>query len=385
MSTVQTICHIITKLELGGAQEVALFTVAHLDRARFRPILVTGPGGLLTDEAKALPGVEVVIVPALERAIRPFRDLRAMVVLARLLRRLQPAVVHTHSSKAGIVGRWAAWLAGVPIIIHTVHGFGVTPGQPAWLRRLLIGLERLTGLVTTHWVAVAQADIEAGVRWGLFSRSNVTVIRPGIDPRPFHAPLASSARERVRAELGAGSEHVLVGMVACLKPQKAPHDFVEVAARVCAELPSARFALVGDGELRSAVEQRIRDARLEDRVRIVGWRRDIPAVMRALDVFLLTSHWEGLARVLLEARASGLPVVATRAGGAAEAIMEGQHGWLCEPGDVGGLADRVCRALQTAGRTERVGRNGDDLPVEFEIHEMVTQYEQLYGKLLAVS
>ena len=173
-------------------------------------------------------------------------------------------------------------------------------------------------------------------------------------------------------------------MVACLKPQKAPLDFVKVAADVCARLPSARFVLVGDGELRNAVEKQIRDARLEDRVRIVGWRRDIPAVMRALDVFLLTSLWEGLARVLLEARASRLPVVATKAGGAAEVIVEGTHGWLCEPGDVGGLAERVCRALNGAPLRHRVDRNGDDLPAEFEIHEMVKQYEQLYGKLLAV-
>ena len=379
-----TVCHIITMLELGGAQEVALYTVAHLDRARFRPVLVTGPGGMLTGEASALPGVEVVIVPALGRPIRPLRDLWTVVVLTRLLRRLRPTVVHTHSSKAGIVGRWAAWLAGVPVIIHTIHGYGITPDQPAWLRRLLIVAERLTALVTSHWVAVSQADVESGVGWGLFSRTDVTLIRPGIDPKPFQAPLASSDRARVRAELGAGPEHALVGMVACLKRQKAPQDFVKVAAEVCARLPSACFVLVGDGELRNAVEKQIRDARLEDRVRLVGWRRDIPAVMRALDVFLLTSHWEGLARVLLEARASRLPVVATKAGGAAEAIVEGTHGWLCEPGDVGGLAERVWRALNGAPLRHRVGRNGDDLPAEFEIHEMVKQYEQLYGKLLAV-
>lgn len=380
-----TVCHIITKLELGGAQEVALFTVAHLDPTRFRPVLVTGPGGMLTEEARALPGVEVVIVPSLAREIRPFRDLWALVVLARLLRKVRPAIVHTHSSKAGILGRWAAWLAGVPAIIHTIHGFGITPSQPAWLRHLLVGVERLTSLVTTHWVAVAQADIEAGLGWGLFVRSGVSLIRPGIDPGPFQASISASDQERVRAELGAGPTDALVGMVACLKPQKAPLDFVRVAERVCAQRPSARFALVGDGELRAPVERRIREAGLEDRVRLVGWRRDIPAVMRALDVLLLTSHWEGLARVLLEARASGLPVVATNVGGAGEAIVEGTHGWLCEPGDVDAAADRVCRVLSGGGRSEGMGRTGGDVPGEFDIHQMVKQYEELYGKLLADS
>ncbi len=379
---VHTVCHIITKLELGGAQEVALFTVSHLDRARFRPILVTGPGGLLTEEAKALPGVEVHVVPALDRAIRPFRDLRAFVALVRLLRRVRPDIVHTHSSKAGIVGRWAAWLARVPIIMHTIHGYGITPSQPAWLRRLLIGTERLTGWVTMHWVAVAQADLEAGVRWGLFSRPAATVIRPGIDPAPYRAPLAQSERDRVRAELGAGPGQVLVGMVACLKPQKAPLDFVEVAVRVCIHQPSVRFVLVGDGELRGAVEEAIRSARLEDQVRIVGWRRDIPAVMRALDLFLLTSHWEGLARVLLEARASRLPVVATRAGGAAEAIVEGADGWLCEPGDVQALGGRVLYLLEHPEEARRIAQNGRELPQEFDIHEMVRQLEREYDRLL---
>ena len=377
-----TACTIITMLELGGAQEVALFTAAHLDRARFRPVLLTGPGGLLTEEAQALPGVEVGIVPSLGRPIRPWRDLRALVELVRLLRRYRPQVVHTHSSKAGILGRWAAWLAGVPVIVHTIHGFGITPSQPAWLRVLLIGLERLTGLITTHWVAVADVNIEEGLRWKLFHRERATVIRPGIDPRPFQAPLPPQERDRVRAELGAASGDKLVGMVACLKPQKAPRDFVAVAARVCTRLPAARFVLVGDGDLRAAVEEDIRLAGLGDRVRIAGWRRDVPAVMRALDAFLLTSHWEGLARVLLEARAAAVPVVATRVGGAEEAITDGRHGRLCAAGDIEGLADRLCEALTACGEGAP-GREGDDLPDEFEIHEMVRRVQQLYDKLSA--
>jgi glycosyltransferase involved in cell wall biosynthesis len=377
-----TVCTIITMLELGGAQEVALFTAAHLDRARFRPVLLTGPGGLLTEEAQALPGVEVAIVPSLGRPIRPWRDLRALVELVRLLRRYRPQVVHTHSSKAGILGRWAAWLAGVPVIVHTIHGFGITPGQPAWLRALLIGLERLTGLITTHWVAVADVNIDEGLRRKFFRRERVTVIRPGIDPRPFQAPLSSQERDRVRAELGAASGDKLVGMVACLKPQKAPLDFVAVAARVCARRPEARFALIGDGDLRAAVEEDIRLAGLEDRVRIAGWRRDVPAVMRALDAFLLTSHWEGLARVLLEARAAAVPVVATRVGGAEEAITEGRHGRLCEAGDIEGLADRLCEVLAACGEGSP-GRAGDDLPDEFDIHEMVRRVQQLYDRLSA--
>ncbi len=378
-----TVCTIITMLELGGAQEVALFTVANLDRTKYRPVLLTGPGGLLTEEAKALPGVAVEIVPSLGRPISPWRDFRAMMEMIRLLRRHRPQIVHTHSSKAGILGRWAAWLAGVPVIIHTIHGFGVTPDQPAWLRALLIGLERFTGRITTYWIAVAEANIEEGVRWRIFERDRAVVIRPGIDPRPFQAPLPSLERDRVRAELGAAPGDKLVGMVACLKPQKAPRDCVAVAARVCARLPEVRFVLIGDGELRAVVEEDVRLAGLVDRVRIAGWRRDVPDVMRALDAFLLTSRWEGLARVLLEARAARVPVVATRVGGSAEAIVDGRHGRLCEQGRVDELADRLCAILTDGALRERVQGGGGDLPPEFDIREMLIRCEQLYDKLMS--
>jgi len=119
-----TICQIVTKLELGGAQQTALYVVAHLDRSRFRPVLISGEPGMLDAEAKALRDVAFHQVPSLVRPIRPWRDLRALFELTRLLEKLTPAIVHTHSSKAGILGRWAAWLAGVPIIIHTIHGYG---------------------------------------------------------------------------------------------------------------------------------------------------------------------------------------------------------------------------------------------------------------------
>src|SRR3989442_619801 len=289
-----TICQIITKLELGGAQQTTLYIVAHLARSRFRPILISGEPGLLDAEAKAMRDVEFYQVPSLVRPIRPRQDLRALAELTKLLKTLKPAIVHTHSSKAGILGRWAAWLAGVPIIMHTIHGSGISPSQPAWLRWLLIGLERLTGLITTHWIAVSEADVVKGLGWGLFQRSNVSVIRPGVDTQSFQfPPLPEPDRDRVRAEWGVGRQHLLVGTVAPFKPQKAPRDFVAVAVRVCTQVPAARFVWVGDGELRPAVEAAIRRASLDDRVRLAGWRWDVPRVMRALDLFLLASHWEG--------------------------------------------------------------------------------------------
>ncbi|MBL8052906.1 MAG: glycosyltransferase family 4 protein [Nitrospira sp.] len=376
-----TICHIITKLELGGAQEVALHVVSHLDPAKYQAVLISGPGGLLTEEVQRLPHIELCLLPELGRRIHPVDDLIALVRLTKLLRRIRPSIVHTHSSKAGILGRWAAWVAGVPVIVHTVHGYGITPAQPLWLQRLLTMVERCTGWITTHWIAVAQTDITRGRSWGLFL-DNVMLVRPGIAPEPFQQMMTPSDLERVRMDLGAQPGTYLVGTVACLKPQKAPEDFVEVAKLVLEARPDVRFVLIGDGELREKVESLIDQYGLQDRVYLAGWRRDVPAIMQALDTFLLTSHWEGLPRVLLEARASGLPIVATNVGGVEETITERGHAFLYEAGDCTGLAQGVLHILEMFRAAPKPVRTAmEDFPQEFHITEMVTQYESLYGSL----
>jgi glycosyltransferase involved in cell wall biosynthesis len=380
---VESVCHVITKLELGGAQEVALYAVSHLDPSKFRPLLVAGPGGLLTDEAKTLAGVDVHILSSLARRVHVFADLVALVELIFLFRRLRPTIVHTHSSKAGILGRWAAWCARVPVIIHTIHGYGITPAQPSWLRRILILLERMTGRITTHWIAVAKADIEKGIEWGLFDRTQVSVVRPGIDPLPFQTVINKATRQTLRSEFGAGPADFLVGTVACLKPQKAPEDFVAVAKQVCETIPNARFVLIGDGDLRPRIESLIDANGLHARLRLAGWRRDISTVMKVFDAFLLTSHWEGLPRVLLEARTIGLPVVATRVGGVEEAIVQGRHGWLSDAGDIAGLSAHLIRVLQSQDEEpHRRVHSMEALPKEFHLDEMVKQYESLYDRLL---
>ena len=377
-----TVCHVITKLELGGAQEVAMQVVAGLDRSRFKPVLIAGPGGLLTEEAGALEGVDVRIVPSLLREIHPLKDLRALWRLVCLFRRLRPKIVHTHSSKAGILGRLAAWLAGVPCILHTIHGYGVTPAQPLWLRRALIALEWTVGRLTTHWIAVSHADRRLGLEWGLFSTSHVSVVRPGIDAAPFAARIDSAERDRLRATLGIGPDHLLVGTVSCLKPQKSPEDFVRVAARVCQRLPMARCVLIGDGALRPQIEGLLRAQGLQERVTLLGWRRDVVALLKAFDVFVLTSRWEGLPCVLLEARASRIPIVATRVGGAAEAITEHAQGTLYQPGDVQAMADRVCQILEDERYRTELQMSSGEFPEEFTIQETIKQYQALYTYLM---
>jgi glycosyltransferase involved in cell wall biosynthesis len=337
---------------------------------------------MLSDEARALPGVDVRIVSSLVREINPLKDLRALLALVLVFRQLRPAIVHTHSSKAGIIGRLAAWIAGVPAIVHTIHGYGITPLQPGWVRRFLLALEWLIGRITTFWIAVSNADVQQGLRWRLFTRDTVLLARPGIDPEPYTLRKGDAVRDRLRMEFGVGPSGILIGTVACLKPQKAPEDFVRVAALIAREFPEARFILAGDGELRDRVERLVHESRLSDRFHLLGWRRDIPILMNALDVFVLTSRWEGLPCVLLEARAAAIPIVATNVGGAEEAIHEGVHGWLFPSGDTDGMAQCICQLLHGERRRLADARPSVTFPKEFTIGETVRQYQELYEKLL---
>lgn len=376
-----TVCHIITKLELGGAQQNTLFTVGHLDRTKFRPVLITGEMGLLDADAKAMAGVEFHQVPVMAREIRPWNDLRAVVRMIALLRKIKPDIVHTHSSKAGILGRIAARLAGVPVIVHSIHGYGFTRFQPSLQRRLLIAAEWLAAKVTTKFFSVSEANRRLGLHLGLFQAEQCRVVRSGVDLRRFRSTRIDPARKK--SELGLDPESPVIGMVGPLKPQKAPLDFVQAAARIHRAKPQVQFLLVGDGELRRKVEQTVDELGLRQVFRLVGWRRDVPDILRCLDLFMLTSLWEGLPRVYLEAVASGVPVVGTRVDGACEVILDGINGYLVPPGDVEGLANRAVCLLNDASVVARMKRYGDTLTSDFDIYEMVRLQEREYARLLA--
>jgi glycosyltransferase involved in cell wall biosynthesis len=378
--TKRRICHIITKLELGGAQQNTLHTVTHLDRSRFETMLVTGSEGILVDEAKSSE-VRTVFLPGLVREISPWRDLRTATALIALLRRERPDVVHTHSSKAGILGRFAAVVAGVPAIVHSIHGWGFHPGQSAPRRALYVAAERLASHATSAFIGVSRANLEEGEHLRILRPGQFRLIRSGIRLEQF-APASGNGAEPPPWPT-APDDGPTVGMVACFKPQKAPADFVEVAAAVLRSEPRTRFVLVGDGELRGAVEERIDAAGIAGRVALVGWRRDIPALMRAFDVLLHTSRWEGLPRVFPEAMATGLPIVATRVDGAPEAVEEGVNGRLLEPGDIDGMAAALVDLIRSPGERRRMGEAGLKRVPEWDIDRMVRDQEDLYDDLLA--
>lgn len=377
------VAHVITLLEWGGAQENTLATVSGLDPGRFDRLLVAGRGGMLDGRAAAIPRCRFLQVPSLVREIRPASDARAFLALKAIFRAERrradrlPLVVHTHSSKAGILGRAAARAAGADVVIHSLHGFGFHDGQPAPVRRFFIGLERRASRWTDAFVAVSEENIRTGARERIFVEARCRLIRSGFDTARF----LGGSRERGRRLIDAPDGRPVVGTVAVFKPQKAPLDFVAVARRVASALPQALFVMVGDGELRPAVERAARDAGLSDRFRILGWRGEIPDLLSAFDVFLLTSRWEGLPKVVPQALLSGTPVVATAVDGTREIVTDGVDGFLAPPGDVEGLARRVVEVLTGSVRLDPAFKR-DKILAEFDETTMVRAQERLYMELL---
>jgi glycosyltransferase involved in cell wall biosynthesis len=371
------VCHIITKLELGGAQRNTLYTVSHLDKQAFDTILISGKGGILDAEARALKDTRVYFAAHLFRKINPFLDILALIELWKILSKEKPLIVHTHSSKAGILGRWAAKLAGVKVIIHTYHGFGFHDFQNPIIRLLYVILERATAFVTDSLIVVANTDREKGLKRGIGTPDKYTLIRSGISARELMN--TSVNKEAKRRELGLGPDSKIVTTVGPFKPQKNLSDFIRLARLVKDKNPGAEFLVIGDGRERGKLESLAVEQGINGAIRFLGWRKDVPELLAISDVFVMTSLWEGLPRAILEAMCLGLPVVANGVDGVNDVVINGSTGFLSRPLDpaqaagfvVGLLADgKAARAMGEKGR-EFIGR-------EFDIDEMVRQQEALY-------
>jgi glycosyltransferase involved in cell wall biosynthesis len=365
-------------LELGGAPRNTLDTVASLDRNEFVVALACADQGELLPEARALAGVELFELRHLRREVRPLADVRALRGLRRAIRSFRPEIVHTHSSKAGILGRLAARREGVPVVIHSIHGFGFGPHQPRPVRLAFLAAERLASRWTTAFVAVSRRNLEDGVRLGLFPASRARVIRSGVELASFAGHRGGGA---LREELGIPVGAPLVVQIACFKAQKAPERFVEVAARLAPRFPAAHFLLVGDGALRRRLERLRRDAGLQHRLHLPGWRRDVPAIYDAATVVMLTSRFEGLPRVVVEALAAGVPVVAMAVDGVPEVVRDGENGFLLAPGDVAGMVERVAEILADDALRSRLSAGAASGLEGFGRGAMVRHQEDLYREL----
>jgi glycosyltransferase involved in cell wall biosynthesis len=374
------VAHLITRLELGGAQQNTLYCCANHDRRKFDVLLICGEGGYLDEEAGRMEGCKTFFLPELKHAINPFWDLIALNKITSILKQEKPDLVHTHSSKAGILGRWAAKRAQVPFILHTVHGWGFYPGQFPLFKWLYQSLERWAARFTDVLITVSEENKRTGLLAGIGRESQYQVIHSGIDVKKYKLPVSQSVRARLK--LGNwGRPTVLV--LSNFKKQKSPLDVVNTAKSLVKPLPDALFLWAGDGELRGEVEKRIRLSGLENNFRLLGWRQDVAELLASCDVLLLTSIFEGLPRVVLQAMAAEKPVVATAVSGTPEAVQPGITGFLHEPGDCEGMAQSLSNLLAHRGLASKMGRAGRrNLKGTFVIGEMLQEIEKLYESFL---
>lgn len=362
-----------------------MFTAQMLDNSRFHTEILcgpqTGPEGSLIEEAQK-SGVSLIILPDLVRQISPQQDLRALQNLTSLMRRNRYSIVHTHSSKAGILGRLAARFAGVPIIVHTVHGWSFHDYMSAPVRNLFIILERWVAGFTDALIVVAMRDLQKGMVAKIGKSNQYHLIRSAIPLEEFDP--SSVDRGSVRRELGIPENVPVVGNVGRFSEQKNPLGWLRVAGIIGRSNPSVQFLLVGDGPLRAQVLDSLEREGIADRTILTGLRRDIPPLMAAMDIFLLTSLWEGLPRVIPQALAMRIPVVAFQVDGVSEAIHDGQSGFLCSPGDATALAQRCNYLIENPLERRAMGESGRAYAIkEFNLNKMIVQIEDVYDSLIA--
>jgi glycosyltransferase involved in cell wall biosynthesis len=365
------IAHIITKLELGGAQKTTLSLLRHIDKKRYEVYLITSSRGYLKEEACLLPGLEIFFINTLQRNVNIFNDVLSFFKIAVYLRRKRISIVHTHSSKAGIIGRWAAWLAGTRLIFHSVHGwpFYIEAGA---IKRLLYKIsEKLTSLITTRIIVVSDADMKSGIKNVSKKQMKYIKIPYGIESTNFTFQSRPAKTDST----------INVGFIACYKPQKAPFDFVEVAKLSVNKNKDIKFISAGDGILKHSVIEKVLTLGLGGNIKFLGWQDNIARVLYDIDILLLTSRWEGLPVIILEALASGIPVVATDVGGVSELVVNGVNGFIEKKGACKKLAnDILLLAYDNDMRMEFSKQAKKSFKKEFDIRYMKDCMQNLYEK-----
>lgn len=376
------VMRIIARLNVGGPSVHVTLLTAGLRRMGFETMLVSGVLGEQEGDMSYLAhdaGIEPVYLPTLQREISLLGDLRTMVALVRLMRRYRPQIVHTHTAKAGLVGRIAARLCGVPVVVHTFHGhvfhgyFGRAKSQ------LFVQLERIAARFSDVILTISEKMRDDLLQYGIAHPDRIQVLPLGLDLQRFTN--AASLRGVLRAELNLSTDTPLVGIIGRLVPVKNHELFLEAARQVAAIIPEAHFAIVGGGERLKALQALASDLALQDRVHFTGWRQDLPAVFGDLDAVVISSRNEGTPVSLIEAMAAGVPVISTAVGGVPDVLQEGRLGAMVAPGDAAMLAQAIVAALRSPD-ADCLQAARDRALREYGVERLLADTQTLYVKLL---
>jgi glycosyltransferase involved in cell wall biosynthesis len=378
------IAQVITRLDRGGSPDIFRILCSHLDPDIYDLTIVTGPTENPT--ARTLEFLnrfraKTVLVPDLKRDIEPRSDLAALWDLYRLFRRERFSIVHTHTAKAGALGRIAAKLAGGSVVVHTPHGHNFYGYFGPAASSRIVGIERFLARITDQIVALTQLERSDYIKYGVADPGKVTVICQGLELRAIVQDFKE--RSRLRALLGIPARSSVVGMVGRLEPVKGSLFFVEASAGIAKACGDAFFLVVGDGSLRADMEKRALELGLSGRIKFAGWRDDASDMMAAMDLLVLPSLNEAVGMVLIEAQAHGVPVVATRVGGVPEVVSDGRTGLLVEPSDPSAIAASAIALLSDPKRREAMGEAGVSWVFDkFRAEDMAFKTSAMYVELL---
>ena len=380
------VLRIFSRLNVGGPAVHVILLAAELDRRGYTTTVALGteaPWEGNMRELAARKDVHCVRVAGLGREIRPWSDAQALWSLYRMMRTLRPDIVHTHTAKAGMLGRSAARLAGIRQVVHTYHGHVLRGYFGAAQTAVYRAVERRLARSTRVLIAVSAAVKDDLVALGIAPADRIRVIPLGLELEPLAGALP---RGSLRGEAGVPDGAPLVGIVGRLTAIKDVPTFLSAAAQIRARIGEARFAVVGDGELRGELEADAARRGLAGIVHFHGWRYDMAAVYGDLDVVVNTSRNEGTPVALIEAMASGRPVVATRVGGTPDLLGDGARGVLVGPGDAAAIASAACDVLRGGGAVQaRIAAARAYVLAAHGVGRLVRDMDALYREMLGES
>ncbi len=387
------VLHIITRLINGGAQKNTLLTINGLKKegydARLAYGFTSGDEGELITAAESM-GIDLYYIPQMKREISPMNDIRAFLELYKLIKKEGFGIVHTHTSKAGILGRFSARLAGVPVIIHSPHGHifdpeanirGVSKG--IFGIRFFVFLERLAARRTDKIITLTKLEIEQHLKAGVGEREKFIAIYSGIEIEKFLSVGVNAGEKKRDLQIPSGVP--VLGTVGRLDSVKGHKFLLDAIPYIKRASQGIKVLIIGDGPLRLDLENQAKRLGVEDNVLFLGMRDDVPELLNCIDVFVLPSLYEGMGRALVEAEAAGVPVVATQVGGVPEVVLDGKTGILIPPKDPARLAEAVILLLKDKDKRISMGIEGRKFVTRlFGTEAMINKVSDLYEDMLKI-
>jgi len=387
------VIHIITRMDKGGSAENTLLTVLGIEKKEFEVALAKGPSyesrmsqkeqaSVISDLKEAQStGVKLVNMRTLLRRINPVYDLLSLFSFYSYLIKEKPTIVHTHTSKAGLLGRLAAKLAGIPIVVHTPHGHVFFGYFGPFKTRIFILLERLASRITDKIVALTNREKDDYILFKIANEDIFVVINSGVELDKFKE-LPPNEKQYLKRELGIPDNSLIIGTAGRLVPIKGPNFLIEAAKYIHSKYHDAFFVFTGDGPLKQDLEKKARELGMEKNILFLGWRDDVAKIISIYDIFCLPSLNEGMGRVLVEAMALGKPIVASDIGGIPDLIVHGKNGFLVPPKNPVQLAKYIQILLEDEKKREKMGQAGKEMALNFSKEIMVERISDLYKGLM---